>query len=65
MKTEIKIKVLEAVKQCPLSMAQAAKFAGMKYRTFIDRAKKLGVYNPNQGGKGCNKTKPTNYGFDY
>jgi 5-methylcytosine-specific restriction endonuclease McrA len=58
MKEEVKQKVLDAIKESPLSMALAAKIAGMHYRTFIERAKKLGVYNPNQSGKGCNKTKP-------
>lgn len=33
------------------TMAQAAKMCGMAYTTFIRRAKKLGIYKPNQGHK--------------
>lgn len=34
------------------TMALAAKRCGMAYTTFIRHAKRLGVYKPNQGGKG-------------
>lgn len=37
------------------SMFYAAKLCGMAYTTFIRRAKKLGVYKPNQGGVGIDK----------
>ena len=59
MKKEVKQRVIKAVEQCPSSMAGAAKIAGMRYRTFIERAKVLGVYNPNQSGKGCTKRSGT------
>ena len=41
------------------TMAQASILCGMAYNTFIRRAKKLGVYKPNQGGKGTKKSKRT------
>ena len=34
------------------TMALAAKRCGMSYTTFIRHAKRLGIYKPNQGGKG-------------
>lgn len=34
------------------TMALAAKRCGMTYTTFIRKAKKLGIYKPNQSGKG-------------
>ena len=34
------------------TMALAAKRCGMPYTTFVKHAKRLGVYKPNQGGKG-------------
>lgn len=34
------------------TMALAAKRCGMAYTTFIRHAKRLGIYKPNQGGKG-------------
>lgn len=37
------------------SMFYAAKLCGMAYTTFIRKAKKLGVYKPNQGGAGIVK----------
>lgn len=37
------------------SMLYASKLCGMAYNTFIRRAKKLGVYKPNQGGVGIDK----------
>lgn len=42
---------IEIVNKCQ-TMAQAARMVGMAYTTFIRRAKKLGCYHPNQGGKG-------------
>ena len=47
---------IKITENCP-TMAQAAIFCGMAYSSFIRRAKKLGVYKPNQGGKGTNKSK--------
>ena len=35
-----------------LTMAEAARKIGMDFRAFRNRAKKLGVYSPNQGRKG-------------
>ena len=40
------------------SMLYASKLCGMAYNTFIRRAKKLGVYKPNQSGKGFPKKQP-------
>ena len=36
-------------------MAYAAKQLGMSYTSFVRKAKKLGCYSPNQGGKGISK----------
>lgn len=52
MDAKIKKKIQEAVLLSPHSMAEAARIASMRYNTFIYRAKKLGVYTPNQSGKG-------------
>lgn len=40
------------------SMLYASKLCGMAYTTFIRRAKKLGIYAPNQSGKGLPKNQP-------
>lgn len=48
---------IEIVKQTK-SMLYASKLCGMAYTTFIRRAKKLGVYEPNQSGKGLPKKQP-------
>lgn len=45
------IKIVETAQ----SMFYASKLCGMAYTTFIRRAKKLGVYKPNQGGVGIDK----------
>jgi len=45
----------EAIEQTQ-SMRAAAKLLDMPYTTFINQAKKIGAYKPNQGGKGMNKT---------
>ena len=45
------IKIVETAQ----SMFYAAKLCGMAYTTFIRRAKKLGIYKPNQGGVGIVK----------
>jgi len=51
--TETEIQTIkEAVEKYPLSMADAARFAGIAYRTFIYRAQKIGVYKPNRNHKG-------------
>jgi hypothetical protein len=39
------------------TMAEAASKTMLHYNTFIRYAKKLGVYSPNQGGKGNTKPK--------
>jgi hypothetical protein len=44
--------VIKAISDFPDSMFAAAKGSGIAYSTFVRRAKELGVYNPNQGGKG-------------
>ncbi len=43
--------IIDACEQEP-TMAKAALRVGIHYNTFIRKAKKLGVYNPNQGAKG-------------
>lgn len=43
------------ITQNSLSMALAARRCGMAYTTFIRKAKKLGIYKPNQSGKGMPK----------
>jgi hypothetical protein len=47
----------EIIEACKTSetMAQAAVKTRLHYNTFVRRAKKLGVYKPNQGGKGTKK----------
>ena len=42
---------VKIVNECG-SMAYAAKKVGMAYTSFVRKAKKLGCYKPNQGGKG-------------
>ena len=42
------------------TMALAAKRCGMAYTTFIRHAKRLGIYKPNQGGKGTKKKAHVN-----
>lgn len=49
---EQKTEIINAIKKHPLSMADAAKEAGLAYRTFIYRAQKFGVYQPNPSHKG-------------
>lgn len=46
--------IIEACKSS-LSMAEAASKVGIHFNTFKRKAVKLGVYNPNQGGKGIHK----------
>lgn len=53
--------IREAIEQHPLSMLEASKWAKMPYRTFIERAKRLGIYQPNQSGKGTTKRKKTGF----
>lgn len=48
---------IEIVKQAR-SMRYAAILCGMAYTTFIRKAKKLGIYKPNQSGKGLSKKHP-------
>ena len=51
---------IEKVKECK-TMLYASKVIGMSYGNFIKKAKKLGCYNPNQGGKGTNKISYTKF----
>lgn len=60
MKKEIEQAVVDGITASPNSMRQAAKIANMPYRTFIERAKKLGMYKPNQSGKGLRKNGSAN-----
>jgi hypothetical protein len=55
-----KIEDGEIIKACKeeLTMAKAAIRLGLHYNTFIRKAKKLGVYKPNQGAKGSSKPSP-------
>jgi hypothetical protein len=48
--------ILEAVKHSK-SMAEAADLSGLSMSTFARYAKMLGVYKPNQAGKGLRKIK--------
>lgn len=41
------------------SVTQAAASLGMQYGTFREHAKRLGVFNPNQSGKGITKKNPS------
>ena len=47
-------KLIEAAKNEP-TMARAAAKCKIHYNTFIRRAKRLGVYEPNQGAKGTKR----------
>ncbi len=47
-------KIIEACNKS-LTMRQAAKELAIPFNTFKRKAKKLGVYNSNQGGKGLSK----------
>lgn len=51
MTTEVQREIKDAAANCS-SMREAAASLSMPYRTFIERAKKLGVYAPNQGARG-------------
>jgi len=48
------IKIVETAQ----SMLYASKLTGMSYTSFVRPAKALGVYKPNQGGKGLKKKQP-------
>lgn len=48
--------IIDAVKSS-LTMASACAKTDLHYNTFIRYAKKLGIYNPNMGGKGTSKPK--------
>lgn len=45
-----------------LTMAEAASKADVHYNTFIRHAKRLGVYQPNQGGRGTRRPKEDGFG---
>lgn len=44
--------VIKALNQNPFSMAEAARLSGLPFKTFEYHARKLGVYQPNQSGRG-------------
>lgn len=54
-RTEISDEEFIKIVSTAQSMFHAAKLCGMAYTTFIRRAKKLGIYKPNQGGIGIIK----------
>lgn len=56
----VKLEDEEIIRACEeeLTMAKAAIRLGLHYNTFIRKAKKLGVYKPNQGAKGTSKPSP-------
>lgn len=54
-RTEISDEEFITIVSTAQSMFYAAKLCGMAYTTFIRRAKKLGIYKPNQGGVGIIK----------
>lgn len=60
MKEDIEQQIRNAIKQYPLSMRQASIYAKMHFGTFKTRAEKLGIYKPNQSGKGV-KRNPKRY----
>jgi len=50
--------ILQVVEKS-ITMAQAARFCGMSYKVFAKKAKELGCFKPNSGGKGLRKSKFT------
>lgn len=52
-----KEQLLEAI-EGTVSAVQASQKLGLMYTTFIRRCKEHGVYSPNQGGRGTQKTRP-------
>jgi len=58
-----KCKYEDVINACEkeLTMAKAASSLNIPYKTFIRIAKKLGCYNPNQGGKGIIGSPPKNF----
>jgi hypothetical protein len=59
MEENMKVTDLEIIEACKLepTMARAASTLKIHFNTFKRRAVKLGVYIPNQSGKGLTKTK--------
>lgn len=53
----LNLEVENAIRNFPLSMKQAATSIDMPYQSFINRAKRIGLYQPNQGGKNCSHPK--------
>jgi hypothetical protein len=51
---------VQTVLECK-TMAYACKQVGMAYRSFVKRAKQLGVYKPNPGGAGTHKGSSGGY----
>jgi len=56
----LKSKIIEACNEEP-SMAKAANRVGMPFMTFKRRAAELGLYKPNQSGKGIANVKIEDY----
>ena len=55
--TEFEQRLIDACNSS-ISMAQACAKLQMNHNTFITHAKRLGVYKPNQSGKGISKNMP-------
>lgn len=53
--------IKQAIKDNPQSFLAASKISGIGYQTLIKRAKLLGIYKPNQGGKGFAKRRTQRY----
>lgn len=51
--------VRDAIERCPLSMAEAARLAGLSFNRFKRYALLIGKYSPNQAGKGCAGAAPS------
>jgi hypothetical protein len=61
---EWKNSILKAIEKYPLSMTKAYQYLGLERKTFVRLAKELGVYKPNQSGKGTKKENSTKYSLD-
>jgi hypothetical protein len=58
---EISDEEFKNICEASISMAEAARNLNLTLKTFRKRAKILGVYKPNQGGKGSNKPSKNFY----
>lgn len=56
-KNDLKLIIENAINSSN-SMMNAASKTNLNFKTFIKYAKLLGLYNPNQSGKGLSKNKP-------